>query len=117
ERGIKRSMLHLEKIVGGMFDRIGDSVSVRRADDQGSQDQQIERSLEDVTLKWRASSFGHDRRDYTPEDDRVEQDNLTLLFTLDRGYLRWVSALFQKIIDQNKCISRTLKQNKNPARR
>jgi len=42
---------------------------------------------------------------------------LLFLFTLDRGYLRWVSALFQKIIDQNKCISRTLKQNKNPARR
>jgi hypothetical protein len=54
ERRIQRPVFHLEDVVRRALDVRRDSVAVKRAQEQRSQDQQIERALYDFP-------FGHGR--------------------------------------------------------
>ena len=48
ERRVQRPVLHLEHLFGGVLDRVGDGVAVRRSEEERAQDEHVERSREDV---------------------------------------------------------------------
>src|SRR5205807_863104 len=47
QRGVERSLLHLQHVVRGLLDRLRDRVSMRWTKEQGAKNQQIERALEE----------------------------------------------------------------------
>src|SRR5262249_30422753 len=46
ERGVERTVFDLQDVVGGALDVLGDLMSMRAAEEQGAEDQHIERSLQ-----------------------------------------------------------------------
>src|SRR5262245_52364276 len=59
ERRVERSVLDLEHLVRPERDGVRDRVAVGRSEHERAQDQQIERSLQQLSLHRRASAFRH----------------------------------------------------------
>src|SRR5207248_8279497 len=50
QRGIERSVLDEELLVGGLLDGVRDALAVLRPPDEGAEDQQIQRALQQLEL-------------------------------------------------------------------
>ena len=61
-------MLDLQHVLGLVLDGVRDGVAVRRPEDEGSQDEQIERALQQLSLHRRVGALRH----VTPEDNLPE---------------------------------------------
>ena len=48
QRRIERALLHLQHIVGRLLDRLGDGVAVRGSEEQGAENEEIERALQQL---------------------------------------------------------------------
>lgn len=48
EGGVERAVAYLEDVVGALLNGVGDGVTVGAAQDEGLQDEQIERALQQV---------------------------------------------------------------------
>jgi hypothetical protein len=67
--GIKRAVLDLEYCVRAVFDHMGDGVAVGRTQQEGLENEQIERPLEEIGVEGRRSAFWH--WSMAPVDNRL----------------------------------------------
>ena len=49
ERGVKRSLLYFECVFGGALDGLGNRMPMRRAQYERTQDEHVQRTLEDLS--------------------------------------------------------------------
>lgn len=56
EGGVERAVAYLEDVVGALLNGVGDGVAVGAAQDEGLQDEQVERALEEIELRLWVSS-------------------------------------------------------------
>ena len=48
QRGVQRPLLDLKNVVGVSLDRVGDGMPVRRSEQQGAQDEHVQRALQEL---------------------------------------------------------------------
>src|SRR5216683_3932160 len=75
---VERAVLDLQNLIRAMLDHVSDGVSVRRAKSQRLQEQQVERTLDQVALQRSSASFGH-KCDCTPEDHLLEKNTVKVV--------------------------------------